>query len=296
MLPFIRVRHLLYAVGVLFAMGCVYQAMHTMQGVMSVKKGEATLASAEYRAPIVEVETRLFAPAPLTMEQRIRLAAAIDAMREALRRRGDGHMSRYSADELATLAAMTRGLGNLGGDDLERVRRNWMRIRANTFDDASWFRFSESDPPATITEPRLELSARDRALVEGIRVTLGDIEAQVAEGERDVERLGEPQPSGAVDERVAAAWRDWVPAWEERLARLRRALPETSDPATSQRVRFAAESAARAIDELAALPGDAASGGRPPYAFESTRHLQNARRALISARDWLAKAIDGRDV
>jgi hypothetical protein len=99
-----------------------------------------------------------------------------------------------------------------------------------------------------------------------------------------VERLGEPQPSGAVDEPVRAAWRDWVPGWEDRLARLRRAVPETSDPATSQRVRFAA------------MPGDVATGGRPPYEVERTRHLQNARRALAAARDWLAKAVDGRAV
>lgn len=296
MLQFIRVRHLLVVVGVLFAMGSAYQAMHTTQGVMSVKQGEATLASAPYRAPIVEVETRLFAPGPLSMEERVRLAESIDAMREALLRGEDQHMTRYSAGELATLAAMARGLGNLGGDDLERVRRNWMRIRANTFDDASWYRFSESDPPAPIEEPRLVLSARDRALAEGLRAALADIEAQIADGEREVERLGEPQPSGAVDESVGAAWRDWLPTWEARLARLRRTVPETSDPATSQRVRFAGESAIRAIEELAAMPGAAATGGRPPYEVERTRHLQNARRAVAAARDWLAKAIDGRTV
>lgn len=296
MLQFIRVRHLLVVVGVLFAMGSAYQAMHTMQGVMSVKQGEATLASAQYRAPIVDVETRLFAPGPLTMEERVRLAASIDAMREELLRSGEAHMTRYSANELATLAGMARGLGSLGGDDLERVRRNWMRIRANTFDDASWYRFSESDPPAPATEPRLVLSARDLALVEGLRTALDDIEARIAEGEREVERLGEPQPSGAVDEPVRAAWRDWVPGWEDRLARLRRAVPETSDPATSQRVRFAGENAVRAIAELAAMPGDVATGGRPPYEVERTRHLQNARRALAAARDWLAKAVDGRAV
>lgn len=82
---------------------------------------------------------------------------------------------------------------------------------------------------------------------ECVRTAVEDLEAQVAEGERDVEHLGEPQPSGAVD-------------------------------------------------ELAGLPGDASSGGRPPCTIECTRHLQNAPRALAAARDWLAKAIDGRAV
>ena len=296
MLQWIRVRHLLVAFAVVFAMSAAYRAMHTTQGVMSVRQGEATLASAEYRAPIVAVEALLFAPGPLTMEQRIRLAAAIDGMREALASGDDQHMSRYSARELGTLAAMVRGLGDLGGDDLDRVRQQWMRIRANTFDDASWYRFSESDPVAPAQEPRLVLSDRDRALVDGLRFALDQIDAEIADGERDVERLGEPQPSGAVDEQVRVAWRDWVPAWEEHLARLRRATPDVSDPATSQRVRFAGESALRAIDELAAVPGYAATGGRPPYAVERTRHFQNARRAVASARDWLAKALDGRSI
>src|SRR5262249_36815280 len=169
MLRLLTVRNLLVVVGVLFAMGAAYQAMHTTQGVMSVAKGEGTLASAQYRAPIANLEAQLFAPGPLSMEQRIQLAAAFDEMRKSLVAGGDSHMAHYSARELGTLAAMSRGLGNLGGPDLDRVRQNWMRVRSNTFDDASWFRFSEADPVAPAVQPRVPLSAGDRAIVERLQ-------------------------------------------------------------------------------------------------------------------------------
>src|SRR5215510_1703703 len=115
MLQYIRIRHLLVVVAVLFAMGMAYQAMHTTQGVMSVAKHEGVLASDRFRAPIAKLEAQLFAPSPLSMEQRVQLAAAFDEMRKTLVDSSDTHMAKYSARELGTLAAMSRGLGDLGG-------------------------------------------------------------------------------------------------------------------------------------------------------------------------------------
>src|SRR5262245_62139007 len=106
-------------------MGLAYQAMHTTQGVMSVARHEGTLSSAEYRAPIANSGAQLFAPGPLRMQKRIELAAAIDEMRKSLLAGGDSHMAQFSARELGTLAAMSRGLGDLKGADLDRIRQNW---------------------------------------------------------------------------------------------------------------------------------------------------------------------------
>lgn len=296
MLQFIRVRYLAVAFVVLFAMGMAYQAMHTTQGVMSVARQEGTLSSAQYRAPIANLEAQLFEPAPLSMEQRIRLAAAVDDMRKALLAGGDSHMAKYSARELGTLAQMCRGLGDLEGADLDRVRQNWMRIRSNTFDDASWFRFSEGDPVAPAVEPRVLLSEADRANVERLKGTLDRIQQRIEWGEQEADRLGEPSPEGAVDDGVRDAWKDWAVGWEEHLTSLRSELSPAPEADASMRVRFAWDSANRALEELTAAPAGVASGGRPPYKVEWTRRFQNARRDLDSARSWIQKAEDGREV
>ena len=86
------------------------------------------------------------------MEERIALAESFDEVGKVLGANKGMHLAQYSAREVRTLAGMSRGLGDLGGADLDRVRQNWMRVRANTFDDAAWFRFSESDPAAQWTE------------------------------------------------------------------------------------------------------------------------------------------------
>ena len=292
----LRVRNLLALAVILFAMGMAYSAMHTTQGVMGVAVGERPLAAEQFRAPIAHLEAHLFAAGPLSMEQRVALATAFDDMRKALEARTSANLAKYSARELKTLAGLSRGLGDLEGADLDRVRQNWMRVRANTFDDASWFRFSEADPAAPPEEPRVPLSDADRVTLARLKTTLEGIEFAIGRGEREVERLGEPQPSGTVDDAVASGWRDWVVNWRDEMDRLRRSLPSTPDAEASQRVRFAWDSVGRAVDELSAVPAGAAHGGRPPYRVEWTRHFQNARREVQSAKAWIEKAEQGRPV
>jgi len=294
MLKLIRVRYLLAAGAIVFAMSCAYQAMHTTEGVVSVATNEGVIASAQFRAPIATLEAQLFAPGPLTMEERIRLAAAIDAMRESLEVGSGSHMAKFSARELRTLAAMSRGIGELGGDDLERVRHNWMRIRSNNFDDASWFRFSEADPVAPVVEPTVALSTNDRETVERLKYALSRLEESVASGYREAEQLGEPRPEGSFEPQVGQAWRDWSVRWDEGLARVQTTMPPAPDTTASLRVRFAFDNVKRALDELSAVPGSAPNGGRPPYPSEWQGHFHDARRALESARNWIAQAESGR--
>ena len=296
MLRMLRVRILLGVAAVLAALAFAGHGLHTTEGLVSVAKYEPVLSSAQFRAPIANLEAQLFAPAPLSLEQRVRLAASVDEMREALLAGSDSHMARFSARELGTLAAMCRGPGSLGGAELARVRQNWMRIRSNLFDDASWFRFSEADPIAPAEEPRIELSERDRWVVSRLRPVLDRIDRQIERGVEDTGRLGEPHPDGTVDDGVRESWQSWAVDWDDDVARLRESLPEAPDSTVSLRVRFAWDSAQRALGELGAVTGSAAGGGRPPYAIECTRHFQNARRSLDSGRDWIAKAEDGRSI
>ena len=291
MFKLLRFRILLAVAVILTLMTWAYNAMHTTQGIMG-GVNEPVLASAEFRAPIAKLEERLFGASPLSMEERVVLAREFDGVRKALDARGT-HMARYSARELRTLAAMSRGLGELGGSDLERVRTNWMRVRANTFDDAAWFRFSEGDPVATPEETRVPLSAADRATAEALRAVLDKIDYAIERGERECDRLGEPEPSGSTDEYVTSAWRDWSASWHDELERIRTWLPAEPEVAAAMGVRFARSQVVRTLKELSAVPGSVTSGGRAPYRVEWTRRFQNARRNVKSARDVIERVESG---
>ena len=295
MFKLLRFRILLAVGAILLAMGAAYNAMHTSEGIVG-GVNDASLASAEYRAPIANLEARLFAPGPLTMEDRIRLAKAFDDMRTALEAGSGTHMARYSGRELRTLAGMSRGLGALGGSDLERVRHNWMRVRANTFDDAAWFRFSEADPVAPAEEPIVPLSAADRATVAALRVVLDRIDYAIERGEREADRLGEPEPSGTTDAGVSGAWRDWSADWAAELTRIGALLPAAPEAGAPFGVRYGRDAVVSALEELSQVPGKVPGGGRAPYRDEWTRRFQNARRNVSSARSWIEKAEQGRGV
>jgi hypothetical protein len=289
----LRLRILIAAGAILFAMASAYHAMHTTEGVVG-GVNDPQLASAEFRAPIANLEARLFAAGPLTMEDRIVLARAFDDMGKALEAGSGTHMARYSARETHTLAAMSRGLGTLGGSDLDRLRNNWMRVRANTFDDAAWFRFSEKDPVAPPEEVRVPLSAGDRQTVEELRTVLDRIDDAIERGQREAGDLGEPEPSGTTEDWVARKWRDWSTDWSAEMERLRGRMPEPPGPGASLQARFAWDEAGRAIRELSAVPGQVPGGGRAPYRVEWTRRFENARRNARSARSSIERAEQGR--
>jgi hypothetical protein len=287
----LRFRILFAVAAILMAMMWAHRAMHTTEGIVG-GVNEPALASTEFRVPIAKLEARLFAASPLSMEERVVLAREFDGVGKALEARGT-HMARYSAREVHTLAAMSRGLGELGGSDLERVRANWMRVRANTFDDAAWFRFSEKDPAATPEEKKVPMSAADRATVEALRPALDKLEYAIERGERDCDRLGEPEPSGSTDEHIKSSWRDWSASWRDELERIRSWLPAEPEVTAALGVRFAKNRVDEALKELAAVPGSVTSGGRAPYRVEWTRRFQNARRNVKSARDIIAEVERG---
>ena len=294
MFRLLRFRILLAVAVILLAMGGAYHAMHTTQGIVG-GVNDASLASADYRAPIANLEARLFAASPLTMEERIVVARDFDDVAKALDARGT-HMARYSARELRTLAGMSRGLGELGGTDLDRIRTHWMRVRANTFDDAAWFRFSEADPVAPAEEVRVPLSEADRATAEVLRTVLDRIDYAIERGEREADRLGEPESSGTTEAWVAGAWRDWSTDWSAEMERIRALLPEQPAGDRPFGVRFGWDAVSSALEELSAVPGRVPGGGRAPYRVEWTRRFENARRNARSARDWIEKAEQGRGV
>jgi hypothetical protein len=278
---------------ILFAMASAYQAMHTTEGIMG-GMNDPTLPSTEFRSPIANLEARLFATGPFTKEWRIDLARAFDEMGKALDARASTHLARYSAREVRTLAGMSRRLHDPPGSDLERVRTNWMRVRSNTFDDASWFRFSEADPVATPEEIRVPLAPADRATVDELRAALDRIDDAIERGADQADRLGEPEPSGTTEPGVANAWHDWTGDWIAKIERIRERLPREPESSAPFGVRYGRDAVGRALDELSAVPGAAVGGGRPPYRVEWTRHFENARRNARSARDWIEKAEQGR--
>jgi hypothetical protein len=280
---------------VLFAFASAYHALHTTQGLHGGLE-DAPLAAAEYRAPIVEVEAILFAPGPLSMEDRIQLAQAMDVMRRELDARGGTDLAKFSAREIGALADMSRGLGELGGADLERVRSNWMRIRSNTFaDDASWYRFSEADPVAAREEERIELTVSDRAALDGLRATLDRIEQAIERGARDCERLGEAESDWdqGRGEAFAQSWRDWGEGWTSELENLRGWMPAAPGPGASPGLRFVHEAAASALRQLESVPNLGRGRWNAPYRQDWERAFQGAAKQVRDARFWIERAEKG---
>lgn len=297
MLQLLRVRHLIVVAVVLAAMGAVYGAMQTTRGLRGAMN-DAVLASADYRAPIVDIEALLFGGPRLTMEDRIRLADALDELRRNLDARGGTNLAKFSAHELGTLASMSRGLGDLHGEDLDRVRQNWMRIRSNTFDDASWFRFSESDPAAEREAPSLALGAADQATLTKLLGVLDEVENTVVRGERDCERLGEPGPDAYSwdaerGRAFATTWSDWGASWARELESLRGRLPAEPPAESPATLRFVHSAATRALDELAGIPQDHSDPWRTPLRVNWTRRFENARKQVRDARFWSDRARKG---
>lgn len=299
MLQLLRFRNLVAVAAILFAMSMANSALHTTQGVHSVAMNERALDPAAFRAQIVDVEAILFSPAPLSMETRVRLARAIDAVRTELTQRGGTEMSRYSSRELGTLAGMAQGLGNLEGDALDRVRNQWMRIRANTFhDDAAWFRFSESDPVAPREEPKVVLSAADRDRLARLTAVLDQIDEVIARGKSDCERLGQEEPgmSDVRGEALGQRWGDWRAGWPGEIQRLRATLPERPAADAPVALRFVYDGADRAIRELESL--SRAGGGRWSVTdrYEWERIFTGAAKQVRDARFWTDRAAKGQGV
>lgn len=290
MFHLLRFRILLAVAVILVAMGAVHHAMHMTQGLQGGLH-DSPLASADFRAPIATLEARLFSPGPLTMEERIELAREFDAMRKALDAKGGTHLAKFSARELGTLAGLSRGLGELGGADLDRIRSNWMRVRSNTFDDASWYRFSEADPVAPAEDAGVVLGDADRATIAGLVTAFERIEQAIERGERDAERLGEPRTGAEMSEQQALedSWNAWDESWRGELESIRGWLPAAPADEAPATVRFAHSGAARALDELGGVRG----AGRAPYRQEWTRRFQNARKQVRDARFWIERAERG---
>lgn len=296
MLELFRLRNLIAVGAILLAMSGAYGALHTTQGVHSVAAGESPLDPGAFRAPIVDVEAILFSPAPLPMEDRIRLGQAIDVLRADLEQRGGTGMSRYSARELKTLAGMARGLGNLEGEALERVRSNWMRIRSNTFqDDAAWFRFSESDPVAPREEPVIVLSEADRARLERLASVLDRIDEAIARGARDCERLGEQEPGmdEVRGEALARSWGEWKEGWKTEVGHIRSSLPERPAADATASLRFVFDAADASLRQLESLPHRGAGRWNVPYRQDWERAFSGAARKVRDARFWTDRAKQG---
>lgn len=296
MLQFLRFRVLFAVAAVLFAMGAAYSALHTTQGVHGAIN-DPPLSPADYRGPIVDVEAILFSPAPLHMEERVRLGAALDVVRRELQSRGGTDLSRYSSRELGTLAGMARGLGPLDGAALERVRENWMRIRSNTFDDVAWYRYSEADPVASREEQKLVLSDGERIALAQLEESLVQIEGMIERGRRDCERLGEPGSDASWHQSAgpafAQAWQDWAVNWQQELTNVRRWLPAEPAPDTWPGLRHTRGGAEGALRQLEQVPRDGSGRWRTPTRHNWERRFQDAERQVRNTRLWMDRAQQG---
>ena len=121
---------------ILVAAGCGrfdYDAMEKMAAQEALDPGA-------YETSIRDVDLQVFGGGDLDPARRQAVSLALGALADRMGRPEANDLVRHFAGALRTLARRVERRGSAA-----ELQRQWMRIRANVFDDASWFARSEAD-------------------------------------------------------------------------------------------------------------------------------------------------------
>ncbi len=102
-------------------------------------KGVTTLSAETYRADIQEIGRLVFENARVTKDRRAGLARKLDDLSRRVSGEGKAAKSRFLALEsleIARLAEVSKVLAEKPPPPI--LQNNWMRLRANLFDDQAW--------------------------------------------------------------------------------------------------------------------------------------------------------------
>jgi hypothetical protein len=109
-----------------------------------------TLNPDEYRQEITDIDRAVFGAEPFDDARRESLTANLEKLAQRLKSAGDSRFLKMEADEIMTLARMSRKMREEGLRT--QLPNQWMRIRNNLFEDRYWFARSAADleqPPKT---------------------------------------------------------------------------------------------------------------------------------------------------
>jgi hypothetical protein len=102
-----------------------------------------TLNPDEYRQEITDIDRAVFAAEPFDDARHELLTANLEKLVQRVKSAGDSRFLKMEADEILTLAKMSRKMREEGLRT--QLPNNWMRIRNNLFEDRYWFARSAAD-------------------------------------------------------------------------------------------------------------------------------------------------------
>jgi hypothetical protein len=102
-----------------------------------------TLNPDEYHQEITDIDRAVFATEPFDDARHELLATSFEKLAQRVKSAGDSHFLKMEADEIMTLAGMSRKMREEGLRT--QLPNNWMRIRNNLFEDRYWFARSAAD-------------------------------------------------------------------------------------------------------------------------------------------------------
>jgi hypothetical protein len=109
-----------------------------------------TLNPDEYRQEITDIDRAVFGAEPFDDARHEMLTANLEKLAQRVKSAGDSRFLKMEADEIMTLARVSRKMREEGLRT--QLPNQWMRIRNNLFEDRYWFARSAADleqPPKT---------------------------------------------------------------------------------------------------------------------------------------------------
>ena len=268
-----RARVLLAAVG----LGAMLEmAACSMETTIDAERLTASrpLDPERFASDLRAIDRDMFTSGTPDAARRTRLSDRLKVLADRVAMAGDDTLGLHYAGELRLLARMVEQRGGRTAIEDGPLQEQWMRIRANLFDDASWLARSEADLHRPPPGPDPMLVAPE--VVSGLRASLEELAGLARELPEELGRL-------TVEE--APAWQE---IWRARLEPIAGRLPEDPPFPCNPFLVSAIRNAKEGLRMIERLP----DAHRPWEGLERerwTEHYSDAERVLQEALRDLAK-------
>jgi hypothetical protein len=236
-----------------------------------------------FRPQIVTIDRIVYDTGMVSETDRGELADELDHLANRITR---GDPSPVTATLSQNLRQLARGVRERS---LDRIRiqgnlsREWERIRASLFADASWWRHSAQDPIASI-EPdrphRSRVSPAARFEQDQLERAVRNLEDAADDGDRDIAGSPVTPVTDASTRARDSAWQVTVREWQARLAKLSGELPPAPAPVGDAIYAAAYRETSAAVTSLRNASGTWMPSGRQQWIADAHTHLREARRYL----------------
>jgi hypothetical protein len=245
-----------------------------MDAEFEAPEGLEPLDPGRYEAAITAVDREIFTSGTLDGSRRQALSGALTALAAQVDTPATSRFARYCAGELRTLARLVERLKPRTPIEDSPLQDQWMRIRNNLFDDASWFARSEADlhrpPPGE--NPMLVPAP----VVAQLRGVLDELAGMARELPEELGRL-----------RVEDA-PYWQQSWQARLSMIAPRMPAEPPFPANPFLLSALRNGKEGLRMIGRLP-DAHRPWEGRERASWTEHYEHAARLIDNAREDLSK-------